>query len=79
MLPMSGSVLPPGSARPLYGHPLRLDLDSVDLGDELVECLVHVLVDEDVVEHVPKPVLHLSRSLYDVPQIIVLQYTQVHW
>ena len=78
MLPVSGSVLPTGSARPLYGHPLWLDLDAVDLGDELVESLVHVLVDEDVVKHVPKPVFHLPRSLDDVPQIIVLQYTQVH-
>lgn len=64
------------------GHPLRLDLESVDLGEELVVRVLDVVVGDDEVEVVSEPFLHLARLLDDVLRLAVLRtqenYNNVH-
>ena len=59
---------------PVFGHPLRLHLEAVDLAQQLVVGAVDVHVDEDVVEQVAVHVLHLARLLDDLAQLLVLKH-----
>ena len=54
------------------GHPLRLDVEAVDLGEELVVRSVDVVVRDDEVEKVSEALLHLARLLNDVLRLAVL-------
>src|SRR5258706_14689091 len=60
------------SRHPLYRHPLRLDLESVDFGEQFFIRTVQVLINDDHVEILTKCFLHLTRFLYDIFQFVVL-------
>jgi len=59
-------------AQPGGWHPLRFSFQQVDLVEKLLVGTVRVAVYDDHVEVVPVVVLHLSSSLDDVLQLVVV-------
>jgi len=64
-------------AQPSGGNPLWFPLQQVDLVQELLVGTVGVAVDDDHVEVVSIVLLHLSRSLDDVLQLVIVHLLQV--
>ena len=65
------------SAQPGAGHPLRLSVQFVDESQQLGVGFVLVCVDDDAIKQVTTALLHLSRFLYNVPQLLGLK-TKTH-
>ncbi len=62
---------------PLHGNPLWLSARATDLEEQLAEAAVHVVVDEDRVEHVLVLALH-ERTLLDRATHLFLLHNTLH-